>query len=927
MLGLAAGLQKGGSALLNYVTDNLKLYLDFKKGKHDTLKFPCEGSTEFVASSSQYIDCGNPASLQITGKTITVSAWFKLDGDTDWDKIVANSDGGSYEDGFTLFYQNELLHFSINHYSTNVATTAFTDYGAWHHVVGVYDGTLPSANIKIYLDGVLGTTTDNYTTDIGNNRNTYIGAGYNGSVTDFFDGKIANVGIWERALSLEEINSVMRKNYSQLKSVEKTSLVSWWALDSLEGNAVLDLTTTEVLGNSFITGDNSDMDTVGNWASGSSDFAVSSVSGGNTGNCLKVLNVKGSPATNYGAYLEFSAVTSGKLYKLTFDVQNDGVMTENLKFFLAGTEMKDEIPTTSSWVTQIIYFIADSNATYLTINVDSAIQDGEYYMLDNVFLQEVTSGNHGVPSGATTTTSVYGGNAPVLPRAVDVAREGEAEKIGNGSALFNGSSDYVSIGDTFQSVFQSAFTISAWIKPDDGQPSGVMAFFGSDSTSDQDRFRVMLKTDGKIGVLYKSNNGAGEMDDDSTNAVFSDGATDWTHIAVTITESSGTTTGTVYINGISIAGSFSGSGTMADFATTYNFPIGVANRAGSLTQYFDGSMSQVGIWQGALTQAQIQSVMESTSYATIPASVKSTLGSELSPDVDFSKQSTLAHSSTGTHWITSNANMSISGGKAVKVGGGSAQLQSTSATLLTQDKLYKATVTIDSTDSEDATGTIIFSESGGSGTFPNVVGTHSVYGVSKHGSTRRLYLEMGYHTDATISQFSVKEVTNDLVGYWALDADSLSTSSGSGNSGDDVVHDSTTGETLGDELIGDPSFEDSSYWSFVGGTGTLDVNTTNSGKLTAINAQDKNIYKGSLLEAGKLYKIQITCDSYTDGNWRLHPSHNASENINFVGAIGVTTVYFVAETATLQFIFDNNGDWTWTDISVKEVTSNTGVLK
>ena len=47
MLGLAAGLQKSSSALLSYVKDNLKLYLDFKSSKSDTLKFPCEGSTSF----------------------------------------------------------------------------------------------------------------------------------------------------------------------------------------------------------------------------------------------------------------------------------------------------------------------------------------------------------------------------------------------------------------------------------------------------------------------------------------------------------------------------------------------------------------------------------------------------------------------------------------------------------------------------------------------------------------------------------------------------------------------------------------------------------------------------------------------------------------------------------------------------------------
>ena len=47
MLGLAVSAAKGGAALLTYVKDNLKLYLDFKSNKSDTLKFPCEGSTDF----------------------------------------------------------------------------------------------------------------------------------------------------------------------------------------------------------------------------------------------------------------------------------------------------------------------------------------------------------------------------------------------------------------------------------------------------------------------------------------------------------------------------------------------------------------------------------------------------------------------------------------------------------------------------------------------------------------------------------------------------------------------------------------------------------------------------------------------------------------------------------------------------------------
>ena len=180
--------------------------------------------------------------------------------------------------------------------------------------------------------------------------------------------------------------------------------------------------------------------------------------------------------------------------------------------------------------------------------------------------------NNGTNSGSTLQDDIYGGYTPKIPRAVDNAPTARADMIGNGSASFTASnSDYIATGATFQTTLDGAFTVTAWIKPDDGQPSATGAICGSSSTSDEDRFAFMLNTSGKLGVLYKSNAGAGEMDDFSTSAVFSDGATDWTHVALTVTESGGTVTGTIYVNGVSEAGSYSGSGPMANFVTTYNF--------------------------------------------------------------------------------------------------------------------------------------------------------------------------------------------------------------------------------------------------------------------------------------------------------------------------------------------------------------------
>ena len=99
--------------------------------------------------------------------------------------------------------------------------------------------------------------------------------------------------------------------------------------------------------------------------------------------------------------------------------------------------------------------------------------------------------------------------------------------------------------------------------------------------------------------------------------------------------------------------------------------------------------------------------------------------------------------------------------------------------------------------------TIIWSSSGDTVTFPNRVGTQTVYGVAKDASTLRVYIEMNYHTDAVISQFSIKEVTNDLVGYWGLDADnSISALSFDGNN--DVI------TTSADSTRADATY---TYWA------------------------------------------------------------------------------------------------------------------
>jgi hypothetical protein len=56
--------------------------------------------------------------------------------------------------------------------------------------------------------------------------------------------------------------------------------------------------------------------------------------------------------------------------------------------------------------------------------------------------------NDGTNSGSTLSTSLYGGNTPVIPRAIDNAPTVQADAIGSGSAVFvGGSAEKIVIAD------------------------------------------------------------------------------------------------------------------------------------------------------------------------------------------------------------------------------------------------------------------------------------------------------------------------------------------------------------------------------------------------------------------------------------------------------------------------------------------------
>lgn len=100
-------------------------------------------------------------------------------------------------------------------YTSGITNSSFsktkTNDGKWHHLVAVKE----NATLKIYFDGVLESSIIDNTT-ISSSSNMVIGyqAMWGFECEKYFFGKIDDVGIWNRALTAEEIKFLFEKDFN-----------------------------------------------------------------------------------------------------------------------------------------------------------------------------------------------------------------------------------------------------------------------------------------------------------------------------------------------------------------------------------------------------------------------------------------------------------------------------------------------------------------------------------------------------------------------------------------------------------------------------------------------------------------------------------------------------------------------------------------
>lgn len=141
----------------------------------------------------------------------TVEAWIKLPTTTSGENLVTTWGSDNVNGGrFTVRINNVsgLYKLRIENKGGGINGTVTLSDGNWHHIAVTYDNSLSTNKYKLYVDGSLDTQGDISTaTNTVALTNMIIGRRINPSFGGYFNGSIDEVRVWDKALTLAEIQA------------------------------------------------------------------------------------------------------------------------------------------------------------------------------------------------------------------------------------------------------------------------------------------------------------------------------------------------------------------------------------------------------------------------------------------------------------------------------------------------------------------------------------------------------------------------------------------------------------------------------------------------------------------------------------------------------------------------------------------------
>ena len=224
---LRRGLFSGGSSIIK------KGLVMFNKFTTAGLNFPVQGSAAFNGTSD-FIDMGPSLEAKLNGD-ITISTWVNVNSTVTQFLFNSTTNIGK-KIVFGLRLSDLGFFFGLDNGTAYWKKTGSTlNTGEWYYCTATFNSS--SNTIKIFLNGSDTTTASGSIAGFGSGTGEVVLGKRNGNNDGYFNGKLANVSIWNRALTSDEINSVMWKPYQALSATESNGLQAWYSLDDITSPA------------------------------------------------------------------------------------------------------------------------------------------------------------------------------------------------------------------------------------------------------------------------------------------------------------------------------------------------------------------------------------------------------------------------------------------------------------------------------------------------------------------------------------------------------------------------------------------------------------------------------------------------------------------------------------------------------------------
>jgi len=173
------------------------------------------GSLSFDGADD-YTQITNNATINFSTNSFSLNCWVKTDqtGTTKMILSKGDSDAIAFGKAYNLYLGNGGTTWLFGVWrgtgdNSSVGSTQFVQIGTWVNLVGVYDSV--QGTQRLYANTNLIGSTTRTAGDISVTNNLFVGSGANASAD--WDGNIAQVSIYNRALTAQEIS----QNYNALR--------------------------------------------------------------------------------------------------------------------------------------------------------------------------------------------------------------------------------------------------------------------------------------------------------------------------------------------------------------------------------------------------------------------------------------------------------------------------------------------------------------------------------------------------------------------------------------------------------------------------------------------------------------------------------------------------------------------------------------